>query len=88
MSNLAIEIISPEGTIFSGNCHMAVVPSVSGDIGFMFGHEAVIALLREGQISLFDSAQNIIKQVNIVSGSAEIEDSGKLLVLVDNISQS
>lgn len=83
MSNLKLEIISPEGVIFSGECHLAVAPSVSGDIGFMHGHEAVLALLKEGQITLFDEKQNIIKQIDAVSGSAAIDDSGKLLILVD-----
>lgn len=83
MSNLTLEIISPEGIIFNGDCHIAVVPSVSGDIGFMYGHEEVIALLREGQITVFDDKQNIIKQLDVVSGCAKIDASRKLIVLVD-----
>ena len=83
MSNLKLEIISPEGVIFNGECHLAVAPSVSGDIGFMHGHEAVLALLKEGQITLFDDKQNIIKQIPVVSGTAAVDDSGKLLILVD-----
>lgn len=83
MSNLKLEIISAEGVIFRGECFMAVVPSTLGDIGFMQDHEVVITLLREGQITIFDDQQNVIKQISITGGSAEIDDSGKLLVLVD-----
>ncbi len=88
MSNLKLEIISPEGIIFNGDCHMAVVPSTLGDIGFMDGHEAVIALIREGQITVFDEKQNIVKQVAVAGGYAEINDSGKLLVLIEESAQN
>lgn len=88
MSNLKVEIISPEGVIFSGECHMAVVPAALGDIGFMHGHEVVITLLREGQIAVYDDKQTILKQLAITSGSAEMTESGKLLILVDGQAQS
>lgn len=84
MSDLKLEIISPSGVIFSGNCHMAVVPSTLGDLGVMLGHEVVIVALREGQVAVYDANQNIIKSVDVKSGFAEVQDSGKkLLVLVE-----
>ena len=83
MSNLKLEIISPEGVIFNGNCHKAVIPSTLGDIGFMHGHEAVVALIREGQITVFDDKQNIVKQLDVVGGYAEMDGYEKLSVLVD-----
>ena len=46
MPSLSLEIISPSGIIFKGDCHMAVIPSVSGEIGVMHGHEAAIASLQ------------------------------------------
>lgn len=80
---LKLEIISPAGEIFKGNCHMAVVPSELGDLGVMFEHEAVIVSLREGQVVVYDENQNIIKSVEVKSGFAEVQDGGKkLLVLV------
>jgi len=83
MSNLKLEIISPEGVIFNGNCHIAVIPSTLGDIGFMYGHEAVVALIREGQITVFDDKQNILKQIDVVGGYVEMNGAEKLSVLVD-----
>jgi len=83
MSNLKLEIISPEGVIFNGNCYMAVIPSTLGDIGFMHGHEAVVALIREGQITVFDDKQNIVKQLDVVGGYAEMDGYENLSVLVD-----
>lgn len=81
--NLKLEIISPEGIIFNGECHMAVVPSVLGDIGFMYNHEMVISLLREGEIKIFDDKNEVIKSLSVTSGAAEMQENGKLLVLVN-----
>lgn len=84
MSNLKLEIISPEGVIFEGDCKMAVVPLTLGDIGFMHGHESVIALLREGEITVFDAKDNLLKKVEVKGGGyAEMECPKKLSILVE-----
>lgn len=83
MSDLKVEIISAEGLLFKGNCNMAVVPSSSGDIGFMAGHETVLSSLREGEIMIYDLNQAIIKSIKIVSGFAEMQGSDHLSILVD-----
>ena len=83
MANLKLEIISREGILFNGECHMAVVPSVLGDIGFMFGHEIVIASLREGSILIYSEKDTLIKSFAVVSGFVKMQDQEKLLVLID-----
>ena len=83
MANLNLEIISPSGILFSGACNMATVPSVEGEMGIMFGHEAVIATLKEGQITVYDDKQNVIKTLEVKSGFAKMQSAEKLLVLVD-----
>ena len=62
---------------------MATVPSVEGEMGIMFGHEAVIATLKEGQITVYDDKQNVIKTLEVKSGFAKMQSAEKLLVLVD-----
>ncbi len=83
MTNLNLEIISVQGVILKCECNMAVVPSVEGDIGVMYGHESIIAKLQEGQITVYDDKQNIVKQIDIVGGYAEMHGAEKLSVLVD-----
>jgi F0F1-type ATP synthase epsilon subunit len=83
MSDLKIEIISIEGPVFKGSCNIAVVPSNSGDLGIMFGHEAIISNLREGEIKLYDDSQNIFKTVAVKSGFAEMQGEEKLLILIN-----
>jgi F0F1-type ATP synthase epsilon subunit len=83
MSVLNLEIISAKGSLYKGECHMAVVPSVDGDIGIMNSHESVIARLKEGKITIHDSQQNIIKEFDVKSGYAEMASADKLIVLLD-----
>ncbi len=83
MTDLNLEIISPNGVVFKGNCHMAVVPSVDGEMGVMFGHEAVIVGLKAGEVTIFDDKQNSLKNFAVTSGFAEVKSDGNLLVLID-----
>lgn len=83
MPALKLEIISPASVLFKGDCAMAVVPSIAGEIGVMHGHEAVIAALREGQIAIYDDKENLVKSFDVKSGFAEMQGEEKLLVLVD-----
>ena len=64
MSKLNLEIISPTGVVFKGECQMAVVPSAAGEIGVMYGHESVIASLKDGCIAIYDEKENLIKTKN------------------------
>ena len=83
MSALNIEIISVEGIIFRGECLMAVVPSIEGDLGIMQNHEAVMAKLKAGVVKVFDNSQNVIKQIEIAGGYAEMAGADKLIILID-----
>lgn len=83
MAELKVEIVSIEGAIFNGTCHLVVVPATSGEIGVMFGHEAIISTLKNGEIKIFDSSNNIIKQIPILKGFAEMQNQDKLLILVN-----
>jgi F-type H+-transporting ATPase subunit epsilon len=83
MSELNLEIISAKGPIFKGQCCMAVVPSVEGEIGIMHGHESIIAKLKKGQILVYSDAQTISNQFDVESGYAEISSADKLIVLLD-----
>ena len=84
MSLLNLEIISPNGVLFKGECYLATIPSIDGDLGIMHGHEAVIASLRAGKIDIFDSKESIIKSFEVTSGFAEMEGADRLVVLLDS----
>ena len=62
---------------------MAVVPCSLGDIGFMHNHEIVVALLREGEVRIYDEKNELVKSVPVKSGSVKMQNDGKLLVLAE-----
>ena len=39
MNNLEIKIVSPDGVLYEGHSNMALVPTISGEIGVMADHE-------------------------------------------------
>lgn len=80
--NLHIEVACPEGILFRGDCHLAVVPASSGEIGVMDNHESFLANLKEGEIKIFDNQNNLIKAIAVMSGFAEMQNS-KLIILVN-----
>jgi F-type H+-transporting ATPase subunit epsilon len=80
--SLYLEIASPQGMIFQGECHLVVIPASEGEIGVMASHEAFIASLKAGEINLFDEQQNLLKSFSLESGFAEMQDH-KLIVLVN-----
>jgi len=82
MSELNLEIISAKGPVFKGQCHMAIVPSINGEIGFMNNHESIMTRLKKGQIIIQDEKQSTIKEVDVDSGYAEMCNN-KLIVLLD-----
>lgn len=83
MANLNLEIISPNGVVFKGNCHLATIPSVEGEMGVMSGHEAVVVSLKAGEVVVYDEKQNALKKFEVVSGFAEVKEDNNLLVLID-----
>lgn len=47
---LSVHLVSAESEIWSGEASLVVAKSVEGEIGFMAGHEPVLAILAEGQV--------------------------------------
>ena len=83
MANLNLEITSPKGILFQGECFMTTIPSSEGEMGVMFGHESVVAALKAGIITIYDDKQTIVKTIEINGGFAEVQNNKKLLVLAD-----
>jgi len=83
MAELELEIISKTGSLFSDKAHLVVVPAIGGEIGFMYDHELVITELKEGKVQVFDESEKLLKEFDVKSGYAHMQDDHKLIVLVD-----
>jgi len=49
---LKVNLVSAESEIWSGEATLVVAKTIIGEIGFMVGHEPVLAILAEGQVRI------------------------------------
>ncbi|WP_434812430.1 F0F1 ATP synthase subunit epsilon [Microbacterium sp. bgisy189] len=49
---LTVTLVSAEEEVWSGEASLVVAKTVEGEIGFMTGHEPVLAILAEGQVRI------------------------------------
>jgi len=49
---LKVNLVSAESEVWSGEASLVVAKTVLGEIGFMPGHEPVLAVLAEGQVRI------------------------------------
>jgi len=49
---LSVTLVSAEAEVWSGEASLVVAKTVEGEIGFMAGHEPVLAILAEGQVRI------------------------------------
>ncbi|MFF2634001.1 F0F1 ATP synthase subunit epsilon [Microbacterium sp. NPDC058021] len=49
---LSVSLVSAEAEVWSGEASLVVAKTVEGEIGFMPGHEPVLAMLAEGQVRI------------------------------------
>jgi F-type H+-transporting ATPase subunit epsilon len=47
---LRVELVAPEGEIWSGNANMVIAKTLDGDLGIMTGHSPVLGILAEGSL--------------------------------------
>lgn len=47
---LRIELVAPDGEIWSGRARMVIAKTLDGDLGVMTGHSPVLGILAEGSL--------------------------------------
>lgn len=81
MNDLHLEIVTPQGQIFSDKVSSVVLPGSDGEFGVLPNHASLVSLLSSGIIDIEDKN----KQHDVVAinwGYAKI-DEGKVIVLAD-----
>ncbi len=82
---LQVHLVSADAEVWSGEASLVVAKTVLGEIGFMSGHEPVLAILAEGQVRITQtSGEKIIAnaedgflsmegdELSIVAGNASL----------------
>ena len=49
---LHVGLVSADAEVWTGEASLVVAKTVEGEIGFMTGHEPVLAILAEGQVRI------------------------------------
>ncbi|WOQ68695.1 F0F1 ATP synthase subunit epsilon [Microbacterium limosum] len=52
---LKVSLVSADAEVWTGDASLVIAKTVEGEIGFMPGHEPVLAILAEGQVRITTS---------------------------------
>lgn len=74
MEMLQLDIITPEGGIFSGKVKNVVLPGVEGEFGVLPGHTDVLTLLQTGVIE-FESENGTRELVAVDAGYVKVSNT-------------
>ena len=55
---LKVSLVSADRAVWSGDASLVIAKTVEGEIGFMSGHEPVLAILAEGQVRITETSGN------------------------------
>ena len=77
---LQVELVVPDGEVWSGNARMVIAKTLDGDIGIMTSHPSVLGILVEGSVVEIrdpeDTAggQDSIVRAAVLSGFLSVHD--------------
>ncbi|MET0673216.1 MAG: F0F1 ATP synthase subunit epsilon [Microbacterium pygmaeum] len=79
---LKVSLVSADAEIWSGEASLVIAKTVEGEIGFMPGHEPVLAILAEGQVRITQTSGTKIL-ANAQDGFLSME-SDELTIVAGN----
>ena len=75
-----VELITPEGIVFSGDAQILVVPGAAGELGILANHAPLISLLEPGETRVTD-AEGTVRRYATDDGFVQVRKN-QTLVLV------
>lgn len=82
MTSIHLEIVTPDGLIFSGDVKSVVLPGKEGEFGVLPGHASLVSLLNIGVVDI-EKMDGNHEVVAIDWGYAEVSES-KVDIIVDS----
>lgn len=83
MADLHVTLVTPERQMMSDDVHLVVVPGTEGEFGVMAGHAPFMTTLRDGELSVYRTANGTPERIRVSGGFAEVGDSG-LTILAES----
>jgi F-type H+-transporting ATPase subunit epsilon len=80
-----VEVITPEGTAFSGDAQIVVVPGESGQLGVLANHAPLISALKPGEMHVTDAAGTVHAWA-CGNGYIEVRKNEALVLVGDAVS--
>ena len=77
-----VELVAPDGEVWSGRARMVIVKTLDGDIGILTGHPPVLGILAEGSLVRILDAEDAGDQKELQAAVS----SGFLAVRDDRVS--
>ena len=74
-----VEILSPEGEVFSGEVEMISTRTETGSIGFLANHTPLLAMLDPTELRLYESESEVIR---FAQGEGYLQVGGNRALLV------
>lgn len=81
MDKLHLEIVTPEGMIFSNDVKFITLPGIEGEFGVLPGHASLVTILKAGAVEIVDL--NSSKNIVAVNWGYVKVDEEKISVLAD-----
>jgi F-type H+-transporting ATPase subunit epsilon len=77
-----VELVAPDGEVWSGRARMVIAKTLDGDVGILTGHPPVLGILAEGSLVRILDAEDVGDQKEMVAAVS----SGFLAVRDDRVS--
>jgi F-type H+-transporting ATPase subunit epsilon len=77
-----VELVAPDGEVWSGRARMVIAKTLDGDIGILTGHPPVLGILAEGSLVRILDAEDAPDQKELLAAVS----SGFLAVRDDRVS--
>ncbi len=81
MSNIFVDVVSAERSIFSGEAKFVALPGESGELGILHGHTPLITRIRPGSVRI-EKADGDEEFVFVTGGYLEVQPD-RVTVLAD-----
>lgn len=85
MSELYVEIVTPEELSFADKVHMITMPGTSGDFGVLFGHVPLISSINPGLVIIHDQDMKIVEKFFVSYGFAEVTNTSVNLLVEKSV---
>jgi F-type H+-transporting ATPase subunit epsilon len=86
IGKLHFSLVSPERELFSGQVDQVVVPGVDGQFGVLTQHSAVMTVIQQGAITIYDGASS--HKIYVGGGFADVTADGLTILAEDAVDLS